>query len=65
MDETTGEIKEFKDQEELDKAIRSGNWVELKRKPKKHCRHCHGRGHIGFNTSLGKYVPCRCCKKGR
>lgn len=62
MNVETGEIKEFKDQEDLEMAIKSGKWEELQRKPKLNCRHCHGRGHIGYNTSLGKYVPCRCCK---
>lgn len=32
-----------------------------KRKPKKNCRHCYGRGYIGFlNGIKGLPVSCRC-----
>lgn len=29
---------------------------------KARCNDCGGRGHIGFNTTTGRYVPCLCLK---
>ena len=66
MNVETGEIQELRDEEDLDLAIATGKWIELGRQPKKNCRYCHGRGHLGYNTSLHKYVPCKCVKaKGK
>lgn len=33
------------------------------RVPKKNCRHCYGRGHMGKNTLTGLYVPCYCVEE--
>ena len=32
-------------------------------KPKRSCRHCYGRGHVGTDTKTGKKILCRCVKK--
>jgi len=37
-----------------------GKIEQVARQPKKNCRHCHGRGHMGRNTLTGLYVPCYC-----
>lgn len=37
-----------------------GKIEPIARQPKKNCRHCHGRGHMGRNTITGLYVPCYC-----
>lgn len=62
MDTTTGQIKTFKDAEELSKAIASGDWVKLDKMPNPKCTRCYGLGHTGRNLNTGKYVPCRCVK---
>lgn len=62
MDKETGQIKEFKNEEELLKAIASGEWVKLEKMPDPGCDHCYGRGHIGIDLNTGQYVPCRCVK---
>lgn len=33
---------------------------QIARQPKKNCRHCYGRGHMGKNSITGLYVPCYC-----
>lgn len=63
MDVKTGEIKEFKSDDELQKAMKTGHWVELERRPNPGCKRCHGRGHIGFNKPISEYVICKCVKK--
>jgi len=37
-----------------------GKIEQIARQPKKNCRHCHGRGHMGKNLITGSYVPCYC-----
>ena len=63
MNVETGEIKEFESEDKLQMAMASGKWVELDKRPNQGCNHCHGRGHIGFNTTTQEYVICRCVKK--
>ena len=29
------------------------------------CRHCHGRGHEGYNTKKDAHILCRCVKRNR
>lgn len=62
MDTSTGEIKQFASQSELQKAIASGNWEALDKAPNPNCKRCHGRGHLGYNVTYKKYVPCKCTK---
>lgn len=40
-----------------------GKIEPVARQPKKNCRHCHGRGHMGRNTITGLYVPCYCVEE--
>ena len=54
MDTTTGQIKEFKDGAELNKAIATGNWEELDKMPNRNCKRCYGLGHLGKNTARGR-----------
>jgi hypothetical protein len=37
-----------------------GEIEPIARQPKKNCRHCQGRGHMGKNLITGRYVPCYC-----
>lgn len=40
---------------------KSVNEKTVQRKPKKSCRHCYGRGFIGYlNGIKALRVPCRC-----
>ena len=64
MDVTTGKIKVFESDDELQKAMHTGNWVQLARLPNPNCKRCYGRGHVGRDVSTGLYVPCRCVKQG-
>jgi len=63
MNVETGEIKEFESEDALQKAMASGKWVELEKRPNPGCKHCHGRGHRGFNSIAKEYVICKCVKK--
>jgi hypothetical protein len=38
----------------------TGKIEPVARQPKKNCRHCQGRGHMGKNLITGRYVPCYC-----
>jgi hypothetical protein len=49
--------------EQLQRAMRFGDWSDLKIKPKANCNRCLGRGYEGKNTQTGKYVPCKCIFK--
>lgn len=40
-----------------------GKIEQIARQPKKNCRHCHGRGHMGKNLTTGLYVPCYCVEE--
>lgn len=62
MDVKTGEIREFKNETELEKAQRTGEWVELGKRPNPGCKKCHGRGHRGKDIVTNRYVPCKCVK---
>jgi hypothetical protein len=62
MNVETGEVREFDSRTELQKAIATGEWEELRKRPNKNCRKCYGRGHMGFNTSTRKYIVCQCVK---
>lgn len=62
MNPDTGDIKnlaDFKSAEEMKKA---GYTIPLKGEPKKNCKKCYGRGHIGIDGDTGKYVPCLCVR---
>ena len=37
--------------------------VELRCMPDPFCRRCQGVSHLGFDTTAGRYMPCRCCRK--
>lgn len=63
MNVETGEIKEFKDETELEKAQRTGEWVRLERRPNPGCKHCHGQGHRGKDIVTDRYILCSCVKK--
>ncbi len=63
MDTGTGQIYEFKNQEDLDEAVRTRGLVALKGKPKKNCKRCYGLGHLGKDTVTNKYILCPCVKK--
>ena len=56
MDPKTGKIRNFMTSGDARKA---GYTTPLRREPKKNCKKCFGRGHIGIDES-GKYVPCKC-----
>jgi hypothetical protein len=58
MDEKTGEIRDFKEDEKV-----PDGFIELGRKPKKNCKHCYGRGYIGWEKFSGNVIPCRCVLK--
>lgn len=60
MDPRTGEIKQFDTEEEFQKAIKSFGLIPLPKLPKKNCLRCFGRGYVGYNTTTGKHVLCRC-----
>jgi hypothetical protein len=47
----------------LRKADGKGEIEPIARQPKKNCRHCHGRGHMGKNLITGRYVPCYCVEE--
>ena len=32
--------------------------------PKRGCRRCYGRGHVGFNVETGRYAICQKCYPG-
>ena len=38
----------------------SGVVLAGKSDPKKNCKHCYGRGYIGFDTETGGFVHCKC-----
>jgi hypothetical protein len=40
-----------------------GKIEQIARQPKKNCRHCYGRGHMGKNLVTGRYVPCYCVEE--
>lgn len=64
MDRGTGTIKRFDTYGELDKAIESGDFVEVKAsEPDRKCKRCYGRGHTGRNLTTGLYEPCRCLNR--
>jgi hypothetical protein len=60
MNVNTGEFREFDTEDEIVKAVESGNWVRVKRHPKKGCKWCLGRGYEGTDIKTGRLVPCRC-----
>lgn len=60
MNVETGEIKEF-----ASKISLGPQWELLDKPPDKNCRYCYGRGHNGFNQTLGKFVSCRCTKSSK
>lgn len=62
MNTDTGEIETFDEKEELDKAIKEGNWEQINGIPKKSCRRCHGRGFTGRDINTGTLEICRCVK---
>lgn len=62
MDVKTGEIREFESYDKLQVAMATGRWVQLDKRPNPGCKHCHGRGHTGFNKTIQEYVPCKCVK---
>jgi hypothetical protein len=41
-------------------AAGEGKIEKIARQPKKNCRHCYGRGHLGKNILTGLYVSCYC-----
>lgn len=59
MDERTGEIGQFESDE---KARQAGYDIPLGRAPRRNCKRCYGRGHLGRNVDTGKYLPCPCTK---
>jgi len=63
VDPKTGEILEFDSQEELEAAKRVRKLIELRGKPKKSCKKCHGLGHVGFDIIEQEYIVCGCVKK--
>lgn len=63
MDVETGKVLEFNNDKELEAAKRVRKLVELKGKPKRSCKKCHGRGYIGQNMVSREYIICRCVKK--
>lgn len=62
MNPNTGDIKKLADFEGKAEMEKAGYTVPLRCEPKKNCKRCFGRGHIGIDGDTGKYVPCRCCK---
>jgi hypothetical protein len=44
-------------------ATGQGKIVQIARQPKKNCRHCYGRGHMGKNLVTNLYVPCYCVEE--
>ena len=49
--------------EQLNQAFLTGDWSDLKVKPKSNCKRCYGRGYEGRNTQTGKLVVCGCVIK--
>lgn len=62
MDTNTGEIREFDSRDSLQKAVATGEWEQLRKRPDKNCKTCYGRGYIGYDLVSRKYVVCRCVK---
>ena len=61
MDTETGKIKPM--DELTPEQIASGRWIELGKRPKPGCKHCHGRGWIGRDIVTNKVIVCKCVKK--
>lgn len=60
MDLRTGEIINLTDEEYQKMPEETAkHLLKLLGPPKKGCRHCLGRGHIGKDQQ-GLFVPCRC-----
>jgi hypothetical protein len=36
-------------------------WLQSRALP--FCRHCYGKGHVGFNLNTGLYAPCKCANR--
>ncbi len=58
MHDDTGEIKEVN--KLTDAEVKSGKWKEIGQRPNAGCKHCHGRGFVGWRK--GKVVKCKCVK---
>lgn len=63
MNVETGEIREFDDLDSLQKALATGEWEELTKRPEKSCKLCYGGGYTGYDTGRKRYVVCGCVKK--
>ena len=62
VDEQDGSIKLDKDLSPFEKiqVVAKKNKVKIN-DPKKNCKHCYGRGYIGFDINKENYpVPCTC-----
>jgi hypothetical protein len=59
MNKETGEIKEKLNELE----DHPDDFYELSKKPDKKCKHCYGRGYIGWEAKSGNVIPCRCTRK--
>ena len=62
MNIKTGEIKTFGHSDDLKRAMATGDWRLLERKPRSGCKSCYGRGYVGKNDR-GEFVPCNCVLK--
>lgn len=63
MDTQTGKIVEDDGSKGFQKKLGDGRLVELDHHPDPKCKRCYGRGHRGYNTTLKRYVICRCTTK--
>lgn len=64
MDTSTGEIIKDDGSEGFKKKLMDGKLIELDNPPDPNCKKCYGRGHRGYNTTLKRFVPCKCTKRG-
>ena len=38
-------------------------WTRMGMRPNPGCKHCHGRGTRGYNSTFGQYKVCKCVKR--
>ena len=56
----TAQFEVFNTKDDLFKAYKTGDYFPTYMRPNSNCKKCWGRGYIGFNEKIKKYIPCKC-----
>ena len=62
-DEIRAPLRPYNERDRMQVAMATGEWETTGKRPVDGCKACHGRGHVGYNLVMKRYVPCKCVKK--